>query len=112
MNSFSASRQPPRFVPTLTEVVQWPDNQQSYAAPAPAFASATASTDSLQAHLVQRVMLRVDVLLSQRVNAAVAEVVSRQMQLMQPALHQAIEDTVYTAVCEAMVQELSGNTGL
>lgn len=114
MNSFSASRQPPRFVPTLTEVVQWPDNQQPYAAPAPPFSNGTAPfpTESLQAHLVQRVMLRVDVLLSQRVSAAVAEVVSRQMALMQPALHQAIEDTVYTAVCEAMVQELSGNTGL
>ncbi len=104
---FFPSRLPPRFVPTLTEVVQLPADLPTHQAEV---AASIPAPDGLQAHLVQRVMLRVDVLLSQRVSAAVAEVVSRHLQQMEPLLHQAIENTVYDAVCEAMAQELSAQT--
>lgn len=107
MTPFSASRLPPRFVPTLTEVVQLPAD---LSAPHAEVAANIPAPDGLQAHLVQRVLLRVDVLLSQRVNDAVAEVVSRHLQQLEPLLHQAIENTVYDAVCEAMAQELSVQT--
>lgn len=104
---FPPSRLPPRFVPTLTEVVQLPADLPMPQAEVPA---SIVASDSLQAHLVQRVMLRVDVLLSQHVNDAVAEVVSRHLQQMEPLLHQAIENTVYDAVREAIAQELSVQT--
>ena len=105
--SFFSSRLPPRVVPTLTEVVQLPADLPTPPAEVP---PSIAASDSLQAHLFQRVMLRVDVLLSQRVNVAVAEVVSRHLQQMEPLLHQAIENTVYDVVREAMGQELSAQT--
>lgn len=104
---FFPDRLQPRFIPTLTEVVQLPADLSAQYAAAPV---GIAEPDGLQAHLVQRVMLRVDVLLSQRINGAVAEVVHSHMQQMTPLLHQAIESTVYDAVCEAMAQELSSQT--
>ncbi len=107
---FFPVRLQPRFIPTLTEVVQLPVELSAQHAAAPVGPAEIAEPDGLQAHLVQRVMLRVDVLLSQRMNEAVAEVVRSHLQQMAPLLHQAIESTVYDAVCEAMAQELTSQT--
>jgi len=86
----------PQFVPTLTEVVQLPADM-----PEP---------EGLQAQLVKRVMMRVDAMLAQRMNEAMAEVVLSHLQKMAPLLHQTIESTVNSAVCEAMAQELASHT--
>ena len=86
-------RPPPRFVPTLTEVVQG--------------ASANAGAERL-AHeqLVHRVMQRVDLTLDRRLREAIASVVLEHSRQLAPALREQIQAAVGAAVSEAFVEEL------
>lgn len=86
-------RQPPRFVPTLTQVVQG--------------ARASGAVDPV-AHeqLVQRVMQRIDLTLDHRLREAIASVVLEHSRQLAPALREQIETVVATAVSEAIAEEL------
>ncbi|RUP23767.1 MAG: hypothetical protein EKK45_28210 [Curvibacter sp.] len=91
-------RVPPRFVPTLTEVVQ----VTAPAAPTPAFDAL-----AFEEQLVHRVMQRVDALLEQRVQQAVAHVIEEQTRSLLPRLREELDSVVRGSVSEALAQELA-----
>lgn len=88
-----SQRQPPRFVPTLTEVVQ---------------AGRVSGAIDPVAHeqLVHRVMQRIDLTLDRRLREAIASVVLEHSRQLAPALREEIEAVVATAVSEAIAEEL------
>jgi hypothetical protein len=87
-----AQRPPPRFVPTLTEVVQG--------------GAANAGANRL-AHeqLVHRIMQRIDLTLDRRLREAIASVVLEHSRQLAPALREQIEAVVGAAVTEALAEE-------
>lgn len=88
-----AQRQPPRFVPTLTEVVQG--------------ARASGAVDpAAQEQLVHRIMQRIDLTLDRRLREAIASVVLEHSRQLAPALREEIQATVTAAVSEAIAAEL------
>lgn len=98
-------RTPPRFVPTLTEIV--PDTSavllpESVALPSPI--SIPAGFEEL---LVHRVMQRIDAGLEQRLRDAMAAVVQEQTRSVLPRLREEIESVVRQVVCEAVADERS-----
>lgn len=131
-----SDRQPPRFVPTLTEVVEpavapstrLPDPAQDVpdrvpvqpvpvaeAPLPPAPVSVTAMTpDALRdqglalAQILQlRVMERLDGALEERLRYALADVVQLQTQALYQSIRQEVEGLVSAAVNEAVAQELA-----
>ena len=88
-----ATRTPPRYVPTLTEVV-----------PGTAAARAAAQIDHEQ--LLHRVMQRVDLTLDRRLREAIASVVLEHSRALAPALREQIEAVVARTVSEAIAEEL------
>jgi hypothetical protein len=88
-----ASRIPPRFVPTLTEVVTGPR---------------PAATDEplTQEQLVHRIMQRIDLTLDRRLREAIASVVIEHSRQLGPALRDEIEAVVSAAVSDALSEEL------
>ena len=94
-----APRIPPRFVPTLTEVVQVHIGGN---APSPV----TTAID--HEALVQRVLQRVDVALDRQLREAVAALVLDHTQNLIPRLRLEIEAAVRTCVSSAVSQELAG----
>jgi hypothetical protein len=92
-------RVPPRFVPTLTEVVEQPlgtDGGGTF----------QARWADLEEPLVQRILQRVDVALERRVREVLAQVVREQTQAMLPRLRDEIEAVVRQAINDAVAQEL------
>jgi flagellar biosynthesis/type III secretory pathway protein FliH len=88
-----ANRTPPRFVPTLTEVVAGP--------------RAAAGAEPLtQEQLVHRIMQRIDLTLDRRLREAIASVVIEHSRQLAPALREEIEAVVSAAVSEALAEEL------
>lgn len=110
-------RIPPRFVPTLTDVVHVPGGEQPpvarQAVPEPPQAEAPASAEAgslprdFEEYLVHRVMQRVDVALDQRLREAIAQVVQEQTRFLVPRLRDEVESVVRHAVYEAVAQELA-----
>lgn len=94
------TRQPPRFVPTLTEVVQ---ARQSQAVEAPAF-------QGLEEQIIHRVMQRVDLTLERRLRESVATLVLEQTRSLGPLLREEIESVVRQSVSEAVAAELAQRT--
>ena len=92
-----ASRTPPRFVPTLTEVVK--SSPQS---------AAGAAVNLSEEQLVQRVMRRVDMALERRLREAIAAAVLEQTRSIAPLLRGEIEAAVRQTVAEAFADELGG----
>jgi hypothetical protein len=90
-----ATRNPPRYVPTLTEVVK---TSQTPAAPA---------LDASEELLVQRVMQRVDLALERRLREAIAAAVLEQTRSIAPLLRGEIEDAVREVVAQAFADELA-----
>jgi len=90
-----AGRQPPRYVPTLTEVVK--------SAPAPAGAGANGPG---QEQLIHRVMQRVDLTLERRLREAIAATVLEQTRALGPLLREEIEAVVRETVSQAFSDEL------
>jgi hypothetical protein len=91
-----APRTPPKFVPTLTEVVR------------SGTAGATKPDGGLtQEQLVQRVMQRVDMALERRLREAIAATVLEQTRALGPILREEIELVVREAVSQAFADELS-----
>jgi hypothetical protein len=130
------SATPPRFVPTLTDVVQLgtvvpeaTDLRQSTgltASPSmqgpvvnsfqkqnlPPVAQAITPAMTLETQLnleneiLHRVMQRVDVVLESRLQEAVAQIVLAHTQTLTPRLREEIESVVRVAVMQAVSQEL------
>ena len=95
-------RPPPRYVPTLTEVVQPP------AAPGSAPAGPAEAAALAQEEVVRRVLQRVDAILERRLRERVAAVVMEQTQALAPLLRDEIEASVRQAVAEAFEQVMGG----
>ncbi|HRO82347.1 MAG TPA: hypothetical protein PLR92_12995 [Alicycliphilus denitrificans] len=131
----AGSKTPPRFVPTLTDVVHVPgDGRQPTAAqaapvqpqaqapapqqappPAPSLQDGVAASGGLprdfEEYVVHRVMQRVDVALDQRLREAIAQVVQEQTRFLVPRLRDEVESVVRHAVYEAVAQELADERG-
>lgn len=93
-------RTPPRYVPTLTEVVK-PVTVSEPAALAGPMALMS------QEQLVHRILQRIDLTLDGRLREAIATVVIEQTRSLGPALRQEIEAVVRKSVAEALEQELT-----
>lgn len=119
---------PPRFVPTLTDVVH--DGgapvvrttlasamQKAGVVPPPPLPSPSPAApqpvrrlpDDIEEQLIHRVMQRVDVVLDLRLREAIATVVQEQTRSIVPRLREEVESVVRDAVYEAVAQELSGS---
>ncbi|MDQ0590982.1 hypothetical protein [Variovorax paradoxus] len=126
----STLRTPPRFVPTLTTVLDLPAEPVGAAeaaapasAPAPAVDPAEAvalppaeqRSDAeivrLEEQLLHRVLQRVDLSLEERLSDTVSAAVQQQLDAMVPRLREEIEAVLRALVIEAMAAELSENTG-
>ena len=91
-----SSRNPPAFVPTLTEVVR------------PQGAAPTASPAALsEEQLVHRIMQRVELTLERRLREAIATTVLQQTQMLGPLLREEIELVVRESVEQALADELT-----
>lgn len=101
------STAPPRFVPTLTEVVH-----PGQAATTPASqVTEQASLGMLEDQLVHRVMQRVDLVLERRLREAVGQVILAHTQALGPRLREEIELVVRESVSQAVAQELAPQAG-
>lgn len=90
----ATNRPPPRFVPTLTEVV--------HSGPAPL----TPTTGVPQDQLAQRVLQRVDLVLERRIREEIATLVLEQTGALVPLLRARIEDAVREIVADAVAEEM------
>ena len=109
MNSTSV---PPRFVPTLTDVVHPGDhfnrnntNNNPINQPLPQN-SIQQNPVQLEDQIVHRVMQRVDLVLDRRLREAVAQVILSQTQSLGPRLREEIELVVRESVSQAVAYEL------
>jgi hypothetical protein len=93
---------PPRFVPTLTDVVR----QVEHFAPVQPYANAQHNPLQLEDQIVHRVMQRVDLVLERRLREAVAQVILSHTQTLGPRLREEIELVVRESVSQAVAQEL------
>ena len=93
-----ATRTPPRYVPTLTDVVASP--AQTAAVPP------VLSEDQL----VHRIMQRVDLTLERYLREAIATTVLEHTRSLGPMLREEIEAVVQHAVSQALAEELAANT--
>ncbi|NKE64505.1 hypothetical protein RAMLITH_01615 [Ramlibacter sp. RBP-2] len=98
-------RRPPRYVPTLTEVVPPP------ASPASDPGGGGEAAAMAQEEVVRRVLQRVDAMLERRLRERVAAVVMEQTQALAPLLQAEIEASVRQAVAEAFEQEFGRRPG-
>lgn len=89
---------PPRFVPTLTEVVR-------------GVQAAAHAPGGGEEQLVQRVLQRVDLVLERRLREAIATVVLEQTRNLGPALREEIEAVVRQAVAAAIAEEQAAQRG-
>jgi hypothetical protein len=102
-----ANRPPPRFVPTLTEVV--------HSGPAPLAPSAGLPLS--QDQLAQRVLQRVDLVLDRRLREEIATIVLEQTSALVPLLRERLETVLREVVAEAVADEIAarqrgGGTGV
>lgn len=93
---------PPRFVPTLTDVVR----QAEHLTPAQLSVNVQHNPSQLEDQIVHRVMQRVDLVLQRRLREAVAQVILTHTQMLEPRLREEIELVVRESVSQAIAQEL------
>ena len=90
----ATNRPPPRFVPTLTEVV--------HSGPVP-----LAPTPSVPGELLaQRVLQRIDLSLDRRLREEIATLVLEQTGALVPLLRARLETVVREVVAEAVAEEM------
>ena len=89
-----AARNPPRYVPTLTEVVKAATEAKPAGGPA-----------ALQEELIRRVMQRVDLALERKLREAIAATVLEQTRSLAPLLREEIEVVVRETVARAFADE-------
>ncbi|MDP1935636.1 MAG: hypothetical protein Q8K91_00355 [Hylemonella sp.] len=96
------SSPPPRFVPTLTEVVE-----ASPAVPNLSLAPSVADVDraAMEDQLVERVLRRVDLILERRLRETVGQLILEHTDTLAPQLRQEIERVVRQSVSQAFAQE-------
>ena len=101
----SNGQMPPRFVPTLTDVVQ---PAMSHEAPRQdgSTTPSAASLERFEDQLVHRVMQRVDLVLEGRLREAVGQLILTHTQALGPRLREEIELVVRESVSQAVAQEL------
>ncbi len=92
---------PPRFVPTLTEVVT-PGSMVSSPARVAAPKPSTAMNEEL---LIERIMQRLDMVLERRLRETIGQLVLAQTQRLLPGLRQELEAVVHEGVRQAMEEE-------
>jgi hypothetical protein len=90
-----SNRTPPRFVPTLTEVVQ--------SGPVPL---APGTPPISQEQLALRVLQRVDLALDRRLREEIATVVLEQTHALLPLLRERLETVVREVVADAVAEEI------
>jgi hypothetical protein len=90
-----AARNPPRYVPTLTEVVKTARDAKPARDPA-----------ALQEELIHRVMQRVDLSLERKLREAIAATVLEPTRSLAPLLREEIEAVVRETVARAFADEL------
>ena len=93
---------PPRYVPTLTNVVFQADHFSAK----PPEAHVQQNVVQLEDQIVHRVMQRVDLVLERRLREAVAQVILSHTQTLAPRLREEIELVVRESVIQAVAQEL------
>jgi hypothetical protein len=96
----SNSQMPPRFVPTLTDVIQPGTSADASSTPT------AASLERFEDQLVHRVMQRVDLVLERRLREAVGQLILKHTQALGPRLREEIELVVRESVSQAVAQEL------
>jgi len=98
-----SSRQPPRVVPTLTEVV-------ATAPPRARESGVTAASATLppidEEQLVHRIVQRVDLTLEVRLRDALARAVMEHTRVLAPLLRDKVEEVVRQSVADALAAEL------
>jgi transcriptional regulator of heat shock response len=101
----SSSSAPPRFVPTLTEVVHPPlgTDEAIFSANGGA---AQASVIELEAQLEQRVLQRVDLILEQRLREVIGQLILEHTQTLVPQLREAIDTLVRQSINQAFEHEI------
>jgi len=111
-------RTPPRFVPTLTNVVVLPAVEQDHLfkaidkqAEVERLHIAENDTFKLQEKLLHRVLQRIDMSLEHRLCDALFTAVGQHVDAMMPRLRHEIEDALRSLVTDALTQELSANVG-
>ncbi len=121
-------RTPPRFVPTLTEVIEpGPDTVvDSSSSEVPPDSTAVdaegaiaigplplsdAEIFGLDEHVLDRVLQRIDRSLEDRLSDAVSAAVQAQLDAMVPKLRTEIESVLRKLVVESLAAELSENQG-
>ena len=100
----SARKGPPRYVPTLTEVVP------PAPLPEPALidpAATAALSAQAQELMVQRVLQRTDLMIERRLHEAIEQLILAHTQAMMPRLREEIERVVRESVTQAFEQECS-----
>lgn len=101
---------PPRFVPTLTEVVYPPAPVSALVEAREPIADAPPNPEVLlrqfEDQLLHRVMQRVDLVLEQRLREAVSQIILTHTQALGPRLREEIELVVRESVSQAIAQEL------
>lgn len=102
---------PPRFVPTLTDVVQHGAVVQTQPAASTEPFGGTSAADfqpggPFEDQMVHRVMQRVDLVLERRLREAVGQVILMHTQTLGPRLREEIELVVRESVSQAVAQEL------
>lgn len=97
------SSQPPRFVPTLTEVVQ-PTTAPAKALEVPP--DAAVDHHVIENLLVQRVLQRIDITLERRLREGLGQLILEHTERLVPQLREEIEAVVRKSVSQAFAQEL------
>ena len=90
-----AGRTPPRYVPTLTEIVESP----------PAAPDSVPGGRLSEEQLIHGVMQRVDLVLERRLREAIAQAVLEQTRSLGPLLRDEIESVVRETVAHAFAEE-------
>lgn len=98
---------PPRFVPTLTEIVQ-EARTDDFDADTPGLGAP--DMQNLQEQMVHRVMQRVDLTLDRLLRETVGRLVLEHTQALAPSLRDEIEIVVRQAVNLAFEQELASQS--
>jgi hypothetical protein len=100
---------PPRFVPTLTEVVRPMPAPMPVASPEPAAAGLPAPPPAvsaeLQEQMVQHVLQRVNLVLERRLREVVGQLILEHTQALAPRLREEVEEVVRQSVSQAFKRE-------
>ena len=98
----SVTSTPPRFVPTLTDVVTRSPNIYTVPAGDTIPSGLSAYDDD---RLTKRIMQRVDLVLERRLREAMGKVILDHTQELAPRLRLEIEGVVKEAIAQALAQE-------